>query len=257
MTNETIPRDTLLAPIAIMLNNGVPVQTFIDVGSADGTFGLTVLDALNPALHLLNIDAQETYTSSLLRIQAMLGEPFVITALSAHNGRVKVSRPQHEYWMTTAFGGEDDVACRTLDSVWAEAKLPGPCFIKIDVEGGELSVLNGAAATLQDCCGLLIESPARDASGPQFLDIYKLLADRDFLLFDLVRMSHRGSDATLYQFYSVFIAKRFDFRAGKPLRSSVQQDEVLRSVIERRESLKAENAAIISSIKLKRAGVSI
>ena len=48
--NEPAPqfgRDTLITPLIIMINNGVPVSTFIDVGAADGTFGLTVLDAVN------------------------------------------------------------------------------------------------------------------------------------------------------------------------------------------------------------------
>jgi len=248
-------RDTLLAPISILAHNGVPMRTFVDVGAADGSFGLTVLDSVAPGLHLLNIDAQETYSPSLKRISALLGEPYRITALSDHEGDVKVGRPQHEYWLSTAYGGDHTLACTTLDRVWTEAKLPGPCFIKIDVEGGELSVLKGADATLKDCCGLLIESPVRDVNGPQFLDIYTFLADRGFLLFDLVRMSHRGSDATLYQFYSVFIAKRFDFRAQKPLRSASQQAEVLTAVKERRQTLMAENVQLISSIKIKRAAL--
>ena len=73
--NTLFPRDTLITPLIMMVNNGVPVSTFIDIGAADGTFGLSVLDAISPSLHLLNIDAQETYRPSLARIEAMLGEP--------------------------------------------------------------------------------------------------------------------------------------------------------------------------------------
>lgn len=255
VSDQPLARDTLLAPIAIMANNSVPMKTFIDVGAADGTFGLTVLDGIAPGLHLLNIDAQETYAPSLQKIYALLGEPYRITALSDHVGMVNVGNPQHEYWLSTAFGGDRQIPCTTLDQVWRETHLPGPCFIKIDVEGGELAVLKGADETLKDCCGLLIESPVRDANGPQFRDLYNFLSARDFLLFDIVRLSHRGSDATLYQFYSVFIAKRFDFRAAKPLRSSAQQAEVLTAVTERRQALLAENTALIAGLKLKRAGL--
>lgn len=240
-----------------MADNGVPIKTIVDVGSADGTFGLTVLDTLGPGLHLLNIDAQDTYEPSLKRIHALLGEPYKITALSDHEGTVKVGKPQHEYWLSTAFGGTHEIPCTTLDKVWREANLPAPCFIKIDVEGGELAVLKGANETLKNCAGLLIESPVRDAKGPQFFDIYNFLAARDFLLFDMVRQSHRGSDATLYQFYAVFIAKRFDFRGAKPLRSGAQQAEVLESVTQRRQALMAENTQLISSIKIKRAGLAL
>ncbi|MDX2144192.1 MAG: FkbM family methyltransferase [Rhodospirillaceae bacterium] len=254
-TDTEFSRDTLLAPLSIMAANGVPLQTLVDVGCADGTFSLAVLDSIGPGLHVLNIDAQATYEPSLQRIHTMLGEPYRITALSDREGTISVNRPQHEYWMSTAVGGDHVLPCTTLDRVWADAKLPGPCFIKLDVEGAEMSVLRGADAALKECCGLLIESPVRDASGPQFLEMYAHLAARDFLLFDIVRLSHRGSDATLYQFYSAFIARRFDFRGSKPLRSAAQQAEVLAAVTERRNALMADNVQLISSIKLKRAAL--
>ena len=255
-TEQQFPRDTLITPLIIMINNGVPISTFIDIGAADGTFGLTVLEAVNPNLHLLNIDAQETYAPSLSRIEIMLGEPFRITAVGDRDGTLRVNRPKHEYWLSTAehMGPEVlELPCRKLDSICAEVAVKGPCFIKLDVEGAEMGVLKGAEATLRDTAGLLIESPVRAATGPQFLEMYEFLAARDFSLFDMVRMSHRGSDATLYQFYSVFIANRFDFRGKNPLRSKNQQAEVLAAVTARRDQLRAENTQLIASIKLKRA----
>lgn len=253
----TFPRDTLITPLILMINNGVPVTTFIDVGAADGTFGLTVLDAVNPSLRLFNIDAQETYAASLARIETMLGEPYRITAVGDQDGVIRVNAPQHEYWLSTAAhmntaAATIDLPCKKLDTLCAEASIKGPSFIKLDVEGAEMGVLRGAEATLRDTCGLLIESPVRSAPGPQFLEIYQFLAARDFSLFDIVRMSHRGTDSTLYQFYSVFIANRFDFRGKNTLRSKAQQAEVLAAVTSRREQMRAENMQLIADIKFKR-----
>ena len=133
--------------------------------------------------------------------------------MGEQDGVIRVNAPQHEYWLSTAqhmnsANAQIELPCRKLDSICAEIALKGPAFIKLDVEGAEMSALRGAEETLADTCGLLIESPVRSAPGPQFLEIYTFLAARDFSLFDIVRMSHRGTDSTLYQFYSVFIANR-------------------------------------------------
>jgi hypothetical protein len=181
--------------------------------------------------------------------------------MSDHDGTIAVRKPSHEYWLSTAThmgagaGGPDmlTLPCRRLDSYLSEINAKGPLFIKLDVEGAELDVLRGAEETLKDTCGLLIESPVRAAGSPQFIDIYGFLAQRGFSLFDIVRLSHRGSDATLYQFYSVFVAERFDFRGRNPLRSAAQQADVVRAVTERRTALQEEAAHLIASIKLKRA----
>ena len=154
MTDQnTFPRDTLITPLIMMINNGVPVSTFVDIGAADGTFALTVLDAVNPSLHLLNIDAQETYATSLARIQTMLGEPYCITAVGDHDGVIRVSKPQHEYWLSTAdhmtTGDTVELPCRTLDSLCAEVGVKGPNFIKLDVEGAEMGVLRGPIMSVE------------------------------------------------------------------------------------------------------------
>jgi FkbM family methyltransferase len=263
-TNATFPRDTLITPLILMAQNGVPISTMVDVGAADGTFGLLVLDAIDPGIHLVNIDAQDTYEPSLRRIAAVLGGDYLISAMSDTDGTVTVRKPGHEYWLSTArhMGagviGADTLTlpCRRLDGFLREVGVKGPVFIKLDVEGAELDVLRGAEDTLKETCGLLIESPVRDAGGPQFIDIYGFLAERGFSLFDIVRLSHRGSDATLYQFYSVFIANRFDFRARKPLRSAEQQADVVQAVSNRRAALQDEATQLIASIKLKRAMLS-
>ena len=76
LENPTFPRDTLITPLIIMVENGVPISTMIDVGAADGTFGLTVLDAINAGIHLINLDAQDVYEPNLRRIVVDLHDEY-------------------------------------------------------------------------------------------------------------------------------------------------------------------------------------
>jgi hypothetical protein len=86
LSNPTFPRDILITPMIIMVENGVPITTFVDVGSADGTFGLTVLDAINAGIQIVNLDAQDVYEDSLRRIAAMIGGHYFIGAVGDHDG---------------------------------------------------------------------------------------------------------------------------------------------------------------------------
>ena len=37
LANPVFPRDTLITPMIMMVENGVPMRSFIDVGAADGS----------------------------------------------------------------------------------------------------------------------------------------------------------------------------------------------------------------------------
>ena len=58
--------------------------------------------------------------------------------------------------MVNAQAGEMVVSVRRLDSVIAEAGLPQPGLVKIDVEGAECDVLAGATSTLSASRPLLM-----------------------------------------------------------------------------------------------------
>lgn len=72
-------------------------------------------------------------------------------------------------------GGAGESAYRlsawALDAARAQAGIPFPARIKIDVDGGELGVLKGARETLQHCSGLQVEvRTATEASVRVFLE---------------------------------------------------------------------------------------
>jgi FkbM family methyltransferase len=92
--------------------------------------------------------------------------------------------------------GSSDVICRTLDELLGGSEKPCD-FIKLDLEGGELAVLEGAPVTLSSCLGLHIEvsfQPIRDTQ-PLFGDVAKFLAGHGIEFIDFVTLLRWGRDA--------------------------------------------------------------
>jgi FkbM family methyltransferase len=118
--------------------------------------------------------------------------------------------------------GSSDVACRTLDDLLGGSGKPCD-FIKLDLEGGELAVLEGARATLGSCLGLHIEvsfQPIRDTQ-PLFGDVAGFLAAQGIEFIDFVTLLRWGRDAFDGLGQTVFADALF-LRAPESLIKSLQ-----------------------------------
>ena len=243
-----IPRNTFFAPLAIMKKQGVPISTIIDIGAADGTFALQCLDIFGRSMTLFNIDAQRVYEPSLRKIQESVGGHYKICAVSSYNGQMGFGTGASPYWGGPSQTG-DLLECRTLDSLLEEFKAPEPYFIKMDIEGGEFSALQGAVGILEKTAGLILETDiyyGRVSCG-NFLDIYSFLAARNFSLFDLTNFGYRSTDQALRQIYSTFLNKSYEFRDKQGFMGSQDEEQNLtQAMFKRREGLLAENERILN-----------
>jgi FkbM family methyltransferase len=246
--NNAIPRQSLMAPIAIMREQGVPFSSLIDIGCADGTFSLECLDMFGRNLTVFNIDPQPVYEPSLQEIRQKVGGHYKITAVSSFNGRTRFAiNAKSPYWSKTSDDG-DFVDCRTLDSLLQEFAVPSPYLIKMDIEGAEFAALQGAVAILDQAAALVLETDVYygAASGGNFLDIYTFLAARNFSLFDLCGLGYRSGDQVLYQVYTTFLNKRYEFRHKESeAASQAAEDRLASTMTWRREALLARNKEIM------------
>lgn len=94
--------------------------------------------------------------------------------------------PESERFKVT---GSAEMECRSLDSVLSDRPSPAD-FIKLDLEGGELKVLQGAEHVLRTCLGLQIEvcfQTLREGQ-PLFGDISRFLEDKDIEFVDFIHI---------------------------------------------------------------------
>ena len=106
------------------------------------------------------------------------------------------------------------VPIRTLDSLAAETALPQ--VIKLDVEGAELAVLRGGAATLRTTDLVLVEASfmPRYEGGSDLTDLAFHLKQHGFRLAEIVDISTIGSDRLISYVDAAFIRADSRFWQG-------------------------------------------
>lgn len=92
------------------------------------------------------------------------------------------------------------VPLRRLDTLLAERPAFHPDFVKLDLQGHELSALDGADAAIRRFEVLLLEvSVIRIGPVPVFHEVQLYMAARGFTLYDLVPQYYRPRDGALWQ----------------------------------------------------------
>lgn len=100
----------------------------------------------------------------------------------------------------------------TLDE--AAANIEGPCFLKIDVQGAELEVLEGGQETLKRCDLVQLEIAMMEYNrgAPRFLDVVTYMDARGFVPYDISGWS-RPDGTDLVQIDLLFVPAHSGLRS--------------------------------------------
>lgn len=144
------------------------IRSVLDVGASRGQFALFAVRRF-PGAEVISF---EPLPDAMADLKSVLGSRVEVhqTAVGSASGTASINVSasddsssllaigprQVQEFPGTAAVGTIEVAVTTLDEVLAEAP-PRPCLLKIDVQGLELEVLKGAAATLASVDEALIE----------------------------------------------------------------------------------------------------
>jgi FkbM family methyltransferase len=207
---------TVLASLAALWSRGQRFGSAIDIGAADGHFGVLLYEVgIFRGSRILNLDANDIYRESLEEIRQAIGAEYRLCAVGETRGSLAMTRSVHSYWDSplppdapywrTIHGQaaqQVTVECRTLDDIVAELALPPPYFLKLDIQGGEVAALRGAPTVLAATDVIAVEAQAHD-----FGAIHDCISAAGFDLFDVTQVE-RTADGRLGWFYPVYLSRR-------------------------------------------------
>ena len=225
------PRRTLAEVVQNARRAGFEAGGVIDVGVARGTPGL--YDAW-PEARLLLVDPLVEWEGHLREFAAGRGS-YIIAAAGTKDGPAEM-RVHRVPELSSLVGERDEcqttlrlVEVVTIDAVAAE--LPGPLVVKVDVEGGELDVLGGAATTLSRTELVLVETSMFELIPGQPLthDVVAFMAERGFAIYDIFGGHLRPLDGALAQVDLAFARVDGVLRRDRRYATPDQADALYRS----------------------------
>ena len=203
---------------------GFMPATVIDVGAAHGEFSLNCAKVFPDAEYLL-IDPLEEYRPFIETARKNIGRSHHCTAAAAsHEGDITLNvHPDLvgsslflEKEDTNVNGVPRTVKAVTLDRIVRERGLKPPYLVKVDVQGSELEVLEGAKEIVADFGLVILETSFYEffKGGPQMHDVVAYMKSNGFMVYDIFGLSHRPLDGALAQANFVFVKEDGPLRAN-------------------------------------------
>ncbi|WP_169239798.1 FkbM family methyltransferase [Candidatus Roseilinea sp. NK_OTU-006] len=175
-------------------------QVIYDVGAWEGVFTLFFARAVGEAGRVIACEPNPLTVARLRENVALNGFDHVhllTLALGECDGRAGLAVPKGVAAMghLVAEGASPvGVAVRRLDSLLAELRLPDPDFIKLDVEGGELSVVRGGEGVLRRVRPRLLVEVHATTPWPALWDF---LSDLGYAMYALEAQQWLGAPGTV------------------------------------------------------------
>lgn len=204
-TNRVTKHSTL----KILKKLGLQPKTVIDVGV--DIWGTTELYETFPNVKHVLIEPVEEYERDIMKLCERIKDvEFIKAAASNKSGISKLSVKKG---LTNSTLGEitggtwkkelmREVKVITLDEVCKKKKKPEPYLIKVDVDGKDLEVLEGASDILKKTDCVIIESGIWDiCRRTQFLE------NRGFFLWDIVDFLYKKE--VLFQVDLIFLNNKY------------------------------------------------
>lgn len=213
-------RHTMAEVLAHLKALAFSPRTVIDVGVAYGTRDL--YEAF-PESEFLLIEPLAEYQSVLEKISGKYRAQYEIAAAGARPGRLEIHvHPDLSGSSLLKESEEGDVngtprvvPVVTLDEACGQRGLGGPYLLKIDTQGAELLVLEGAKKILPETEVIILEVSFFQfyQNGPLFHEVIGWMKEHGMVAYDMFGGQNRPLDRALAQVDMVFVKENGFLRA--------------------------------------------
>ena len=235
---HAVDRTTVPGALANLKRCGFQPGTVIDIGAAYGLWSAACHEQF-PSARFILIEPVEEYETFLEDRARAIDGTYIKAAASSITGTRQIN--VHPDLVGTSFfseaeGPEADgiprwVPTVRLDQVCRDLGVAAPILMKLDVQGAEIDVLEGASETLQETDVVLLEVSffnfLKDA--PTVVDVLVYMAERDFVPYDILGLHHRPIDDALAQADLVFVRRDSGLRENHSYATPQQRMEQQRS----------------------------
>jgi len=193
----------------LKLNGFYPYQIF-DIGAARGKWTNKMLQIF-PNSHFLMVDPLKENESALQRVtNEHPNVTYWSGALGNKDGEMEIHvHSDQTSKFASEWGGElRTIPVRKLDSFISEPFKLNTLAMKIDVQGAELEVLEGASDILMNCKVIQVEVSFRKVyqNAPVAHEIINYFSKKGYRIFDMASAIKRNNDRALLQADMFFVS---------------------------------------------------
>jgi FkbM family methyltransferase len=227
------PRRTLAGALSQAHLAGLAPASIVDVGAAFGAFTETC-QGVFPSARYLAVEPLEEHRPKLAALTRKYSNTeFVIAAAAPKAGtltlQVHPDLDGSSLYLEQAIAGVNGVPraveAVTLDGLSARFGLAGPFLLKLDVQGAELAVLEGAPAVLAATEYALLEVSLFEFfdGGPVLNDVLDFMRTSGFSVYDVLGWQYRPLDQALAQLDMAFVKTDGALRASRAYATASQR----------------------------------